>query len=141
MAHEQGGSDFDWVAAQASCNAEAMFRRLQAGVEQDVRRRNGLAGRDDGWRFEYHAEGDEFTVTRIVVSGVTGNEVTALVGFSRAGPRIHVRGDDVDVEFTAVVTLDVAGECRFVIGEAMYAEWEIRRMALDLLFFEDTESR
>ena len=38
-----------------------------------------------------------------------------------------------------IVTLDPAGMCRFVVGEAIYSEWEIRRMALDQLFFEERE--
>jgi hypothetical protein len=33
----------------------------------------------------------------------------------------------------------VAGVCRLVVGEAMYSEWEIRRMALEQLFFEEEE--
>jgi hypothetical protein len=61
------------------------------------------------------------------------------VSFTRAGRRIHVRGDGVDVEFTAIVTLDGSGMCRFVVGEAMYPEWEIRKMALELLFFADED--
>jgi hypothetical protein len=48
--------------------------------------------------------------------------------------------DDVDVDFTAVLTLDPAGQCRFVVGEALYAEWEIRRMALELLFFDESDA-
>ena len=58
--------------------------------------------------------------------------------FVREGSRIHVQGEDVDVEFVAVVTLDVTGACRFVVGEAVYSDWEIRRMALELLFFEES---
>ena len=37
-------------------------------------------------------------------------------------------------------TLDPAGLCRFVGGETMYAEWEVRRMALEQLFFEELEA-
>jgi hypothetical protein len=53
--------------------------------------------------------------------------------------RIHVQGEGIDVDFTAVVTLDVTGLCRFVVGEATYSDWEIRRMALEELFFEETD--
>ena len=59
--------------------------------------------------------------------------------FLRNGRRIEVHGEDVDVEFVAVVTLDVTGHCRFAVGEAIYADWEIRRMALEQLFFEETD--
>jgi len=143
MSQEQTPDDFDWVVAQSKCSAASMFARLQTGVKEDVRRRNSLGrlGRDDGWTFEFHVDGEEFEVSRVEASGVTESidSTLALVRFERAGRRIHVHGDGVDIEFTAVVSLDVAGVCRLVVGEAMYSEWEIRRMALEQLFFEEEE--
>jgi len=143
MSQEQTPDDFDWVVAQSKCSVASMFARLQTGVKEDVRRRNSLGrlGRDDGWTFEFHVDGEEFEVSRVEASGVTESmdSTLALVRFERAGRRIHVHGDGVDIEFTAVVSLDVAGVCRLVVGEAMYSEWEIRRMALEQLFFEEEE--
>jgi hypothetical protein len=139
MPEEHAPDDIDWVAAQSTCNAASMFARLQAGVKEDVQRRNGLSGRDDGWTFELHEDGAEFEVSRLVAWGGTDSTVAALVRFERAGRRIEVHGDRVDVDFTAVVALDGAGVCRFVVGEAIYSEWEIRRMALEQLFFDDEE--
>jgi hypothetical protein len=69
--------------------------------------------------------------------GFAGAAVLAVVTFDRTGSRINVHGDEVDVDFTAVVTLDPAGACRFAVGEAMYSEWEIRKMALEQLFFDE----
>ncbi len=131
--------DFDWVTAQAKCSAAFMFERLRTRVREDVQRRNGIFDRHDGWKFEFHDEGDEFEVSRAVASGAMGTKVTALVRFARAGRRIHVEGEDLDVDFTAVVALDVTGLCRFVVGEAMYSEWEVRRLALEQLFFEEPD--
>jgi len=143
MSQDQTPDDFDWVVAQSKCSVASMFARLQTGVKEDVRRRNSLGrlGRDDGWTFEFHVDGEEFEVSRVEASGVTESidSTLALVRFERAGRRIHVHGDGVDIEFTAVVSLDVAGVCRLVVGEAMYSEWEIRRMALEQLFFEEEE--
>jgi hypothetical protein len=116
-----------------------MFERLRTRVREDVQRRNGIFDRHDGWKFEFHDEGDEFEVSRAVASGAMGTKVTALVRFARAGRRIHVEGEDLDVDFTAVVALDVTGLCRFVVGEAMYSEWEVRRLALEQLFFEEPD--
>jgi hypothetical protein len=45
----------------------------------------------------------------------------------------------ISTSTSAIVTLDVSGACRFVVGEAIYSDWEIRRMSLELLFFEETE--
>jgi hypothetical protein len=78
---------------------------------------------------------------RVVASTYSSSKVAALVRFEREGRRIHVRGEDVDVDFTAVVALDAAGVCRFLVGEVMYSEWELRRMALEQLFFEESEEQ
>jgi hypothetical protein len=116
--------DFDWVAAQAKCSAASMFDRLRTHVREDVQRRNGLFDREDGWKFEFDEDGDAFEASRVVTAGgFTGPKVAALVRFERAGPRIHVHSEDIDIDFTAVVTLDVGGLCRFVVGEAMYSDW------------------
>jgi hypothetical protein len=135
MAQEHGSDDFDWVGAQAKCSAALMFDRLQTRVEEDVRRRNGLLDQPDGWKFEFYSEDDAFEVSRLVGPGKVG----AVVQFERIGRRIHVHGEDIDVDLTAIVTVDTNGVCRFVVGEAMYSDWELRRMALELLFFEETE--
>jgi hypothetical protein len=47
---------------------------------------------------------------------------------SRAGRRIHVQGEDIDVDLTAIVALDTNGVCRFVVGEVMYSDWELNRI-------------
>ena len=134
MSQEHAPDDFDWVGAQAKCSAALMFERLRTRVEEDVRRRNSLFDRQDGWKFEFYGEDDMFEVSRLVAQG----KVRGVVQFERAGRRIHVQGEDVDVDFTAVVTVDTPGVCRFVVGEAMYSDWELRRLALELLFFEET---
>jgi hypothetical protein len=145
MSPDHAPDDFDWVAAQAKCSTQSMFEHLRTRVRADVQHRNGVLDWGDHWRFEFHDEGDEFEVTRLVSSGsgaqASGRTplVTASVRFVRDGRRIHVQGEDVDVEFVAVVTLDVTGQCRFAVGEAVYADWEIRRMALEQLFFEESE--
>jgi len=140
MAHDNAPDDFDWVSAQAQCSASSMFEILRTRVREDVQRRNGLR-RDDGWTFEFDEEGDAFDVSRLDGLPHGRPSVLASVRFAREGTRINVQGEDVNVDFTAVVSLDVSGACRFVVGEAMYADWEIRRMALELLFFEEFEDQ
>lgn len=138
MSENSNPDDLDWVAAQATCSAAQMFERLRAGVKKDVQRRNGVLSRRDGWRFEFYDDGSLFEVSRSVTSRAAGPGA-AVVRFERAGRRIQIVGDEVDVDVTAIVSLDGAGVCRFVVGEAMYSEWELRRMALEHLFFEDTD--
>jgi hypothetical protein len=129
--------DFDWVTAQGGCTAEQMFVRLLEGARKDVDRRNASGfGRDDGWRFEVHADDDRsFEVSRVAGSG----KASAFVTFERAGARINISGDGVDVELFAIVSINPAGHCRYFVGEHEYLGWEIRKMALDTLFFERDE--
>jgi hypothetical protein len=139
MSQEHAPDEFDWVSAQAKCSTASMFERLRTRVREDVQRRNGVFDRHDGWKFEFHDEGDLFEVSRAVQSGLSGSNVGAAVRFERVGRRIHVQGEDIDIDFTAMVTLDPTGVCRFVVGEAMYSEWEVRRLALEQLFFEEID--
>jgi hypothetical protein len=86
---EHVSDDFDWVDAQAKCSAALMFDRLRTRVEEDVRRRNGLLDRRDGWKFEFYSEDDAFEVSRLIGPGKAG----AVVQFERVGRRIHVQGE------------------------------------------------
>ena len=146
MSPDHVPDDFDWVAAQAKCSTESMFEQLRTRIRADVQHRNGVFNHEDQWRFEFHGDGDEFEVVRLVSSGTAQPagrhappRVTASVRFVRNGRRIHVQGEDVDVEFVAVVTLDATGQCLFAVGEVFYADWQIRRMALEQLFFEESD--
>lgn len=128
--------NFDWVTAQAGCSAGQMFHKLQAGAQADVERRNAAAsGRSDSWRFEFHADDDGFEVVRIAESSKAGAAVT----FVRDGARINIDGDGVDVRITAVVGINASGECRYFVGELELLGWEVRKQALDQLFFEDPD--
>jgi hypothetical protein len=128
--------NFDWVSAQARCSVVQMFQNLQDGAQADVERRNAASeGRADNWQFEFHADDDGFEVVRLAGS----SRASAAVTFEREGPRINIAGDGVDVRLTAIVGINHAGDCRYYIGEGEYLGWEVRKQALDLLFFDDVE--
>jgi hypothetical protein len=138
MIQEAVPDDFDWVVAQSNCSAKLMFDRLRSAVSEDVRRRNAVLNQNDGCTFEFEEDGEDFEALRLM-SGPRDSKVLAVVRFERTGRRIVVHGEDVDVDFTAIVAIDTTGHCRFLVGEVMYSEWEIRRMALEALFFEEHE--
>jgi hypothetical protein len=134
MADGSGKDDFDWVTAQAGCSAALVFQKLKDGARADVDRRNGATfGRTDHWRFEFHDNEEGFEVVRIAGSTKAGASVT----FQLEGPRIEINGDGVDVRMTAVVGINANGDCRYYIGEGEFLAWEVRKQALDQLFFED----
>jgi hypothetical protein len=128
--------NFDWVSAQAGCSVTQMFQKLKDGAQADVERRNGAgSGRTDNWRFEFHDDEASFEIVRTGDSSKEGAAVT----FQREGPRINIDGDGVEVRITAVVGINPAGECRYFVGELEFLGWEVRKQALDQLFFEDLE--
>lgn len=127
--------NFDWVSAQAACSAAQMFQKLELGAKADVERRNSAVGRTDNWRFEFHGDENSFEIVRIADS----SKDSAAVAFTLDGPRINIDGDGVEVRITAVVGINPAGDCRFFVGELEFLGWEVRKQALDQLFFEDVE--
>ena len=129
-------ADFDWVSAQSTCTAASVFQSLLAGVQRDVERRNALAG-DSHWRFGVIEDEHGFEVTRAEAKAFERGDVQALVRFHLESPLINVTGDGVDVDLTILTGLNPSGGCRLYVGEAEYAEWEVRKMALELLFFEE----
>ena len=139
MPDDTSRDDFDWVTAQAGCTADTMFSRLLAGVRRDVERRNALTTRADQFHFEVIEDGDRFEAIRTIGTPTDTTHVHASVAFERVGPRINVQGDHVDTDFTAVVGINPSGACRFFVAEAEYAEWEVRKLALDQLFFEEVD--
>lgn len=137
MSTESSTDDFDWVTAHSTCTIETMFRRLQLGAQKDVDRRNGLTGRHDHWRFALTEEENGFEVLRSPGSQFSTGQVDAFVVFERVGPRINIRGDGIELDITAIIGINPAGDCRYFVGEAEYLEWEVRKLALDQLFFEE----
>src|SRR5262245_59259434 len=136
MATGSGEDNFDWVTAQAQCGVEQMFQKLRDGAQADVDRRNHATfGRTDGWRFEFHEDEDGFEVVRVTGS----SRSDAFVTFQREGPRINIAGDGVDVQITAVVGINAHGDCRYYVAEGEYLGWEVRKQALDSLFFGDAD--
>ena len=137
MAAESATDDFDWVSAQAGCRIDLMFQRLLEGARKDVDRRNAAGfGRTAQWRFEVNVDDENsFEVARI---GETSRG-SAFVAFEREGPRINIAGDGVDVQLTAITSINHSGECRYFVGEQEYLGWEVRKMALEPLFFEEAE--
>jgi hypothetical protein len=132
-------NDFDWVSAQAACTADTLFAQLLQGVRRDVERRNALPDRGDEFHFEVREDEGAFDVVRTIGDPANATDVDALVTFELAGSRINVKGDGVDIDFTAVTGLTPAGVCRLFVAEAEYTEWELRKLALEQLFFEEVE--
>lgn len=125
------GSTFDWVTARANCSMAEMFFRLRKEIVRDVATRNRLpppGTRDYSFRI-LEAEGDrddEFTIIR-EGGGVQARSV-----------RIAYTATEITIgDVRANVTLNREGTCQLVVDGQELESWQVRRLALERLFFQD----
>jgi hypothetical protein len=127
-------SDFDWVTARHQCSVAKMFEALHLEAKANVETMNRLAP-ERPWNFV--DAGGGFSVSRRTEFGQRGvrftvNDQSAVV----------VTGHNAPVNFTASITLNDDGECRFLVDGQELDRWQVLRRALEpLLFSPDPFSR
>lgn len=126
-------TNFKWVKARANCSLFEVFKRLRNGVGEDVEERNSIP-HSDSINWHVGAEtGKAFSVFReeqtykgpqaISVDFVlSDNEITVS-----DGEHIFLRG---------AVTLNNEGECKLKVGAEELELWQVRRIALEQIFFD-----
>jgi hypothetical protein len=72
-------------------------------------------------------------VSRGAFGGIIG------VRFALGREAIDVYGNGVSVKFTATLTLNNDGECRFLVGREELNVWQVLRKGLEPLFFAPVE--
>jgi hypothetical protein len=132
---ERKPDNFDWVSARNNCSAAVIFEKLRNLIADDVGTRNTQLQRGAPvFRFEL------INATRYTV--VFENHMMHThdsVSFVLKDGQISAVGTERDI-FTATVTLCDDGECRLKIGDKPYDLWQVRRMALEELFFRGGSS-
>jgi hypothetical protein len=127
--------EFNWTKARAECSAPALFKELQLGIENDIASINSTP---------HPNTGDGF------ISGLTKDGRTFIVAHrSQNGPRVvfFIHGDSIEIRdeasgkrYVAVVILNNEGRCKLQISGEELELWQVRRLALETLFFGDTLS-
>jgi hypothetical protein len=120
-------AELDWVRARTRCKITVLFQKLKLAVEQDTKIRHDEGPSERGYHFE--ANHLNFFVT------VAGAAAPHIVTFRLDDDVLSVLLDD-HIEFTASVSLCDDGECRFHVGGKPLELWQLRRRALERLFFE-----
>jgi len=120
--------NINWVAVRAECSAMQMFEKLKLEIESDVLIRNDLRPEDRYYGFKFVPSSGSFTVLR------QGNRISSAVAFFLDGGQIVVKKDDILI-FAATVTLNDDGECIFKVKGEERSSWQVRKMALEDLFF------
>ncbi|MGB7592132.1 MAG: hypothetical protein WBO19_12925 [Terriglobia bacterium] len=118
--------DFDWVTARACCLPGEAFERLRLQIKKDIDIKNSLltAQRD---AFAMVDNGDSFSV-------IVPSNPLRKISFHVSGEKIIVSRKGKSI-FEASLTLNNEAECRLKINGQEYDFWQVRRMALEDLFF------
>jgi len=120
--------EVDWVKAREACSTAEMFEKLKREVEKDVDERNKQLPAPADYAFKVVDKGDSLTVLR------EAQQASTSVVFSLDGRHIVVKQRD-RVLFSATVTLNDEGECRFKINGEEKQSWHLRKLALEDIFF------
>jgi len=118
--------DFKWVEARLNCCVEKVFAQLQAGVTNDVAEIN-VASSTEGTKFEVSPHGNRFLVLR---EGKGVRKVEFVIDKNV----ISVLAEDKP-HFSAAPTMNPQGKCVLIVNGQEFELWQVRRMALERLFF------
>lgn len=125
-----------WVNARHACSMSEMFERLKLSVQADVDLRNALRDEHKNYKFNFVGSGSSFSVVR------EGNMISyKAVSFHCRGNTLVVTDYDDKVLLEATLTLNDEGECKFRVKGQERDSWQIRRMALEPMFFEGLDPR
>ncbi|HEY5176290.1 MAG TPA: hypothetical protein VII95_12075 [Terriglobales bacterium] len=126
-------SNFDWVSARGACSIRKVFEQLKLGAMDDVRAINALRA---GLVCDMadNSTGDFFSVFR------EGNG-SRTVKFSSASDDEITITNSTGMNLRVTLTLNNQGDCKLrIVGKDEELEqWQVRRMALEELFFGGNE--
>ena len=122
-------TNFNWIKARADCSVAQVFKQLELGARNDVEVANEQRKPEEHHVFSVSAEPGRFSVVRgsrsarpvSVDFSLEGEEMVACVGN--------------EIKLTATITLNNEGRCMLKVNDEELEQWQVRRMALEDLFF------
>jgi hypothetical protein len=120
---------FDWVTERSSCSLPKVFQSLRLQVEEDVKTRNGLRPDNSPYEFSVKADVADFTVF------LQAKDLQTSVKFRLSEHAISVWDDKGNPMFEVTPLFTDDGECSLTVNGEKRDFWQVRRMALDDLFF------
>jgi hypothetical protein len=122
-------SKFNWVTERSNCSLPKIFQTLRAQVEEDVKARNGLRPANAPYEFSVEVNGTDFSA--VLVAG----DVRSSVNFVLADHGILVRGGQGNQMFEVSLNFTPEGQCKLIVNDEPRELWQVRRLALEDLFF------
>jgi|SRR5271163_5068120 len=119
--------ELDWVKERAACTSEKVLSQLHRSVEEDVKTANSIFPREPLLQVVVTDE-QAFTVRR-------GETLKPVVAFMLEGGCIVVTSSLSREEWRFTVGLNNEGRCQLRQNGEEYEQWQVRKMALEGLFF------
>jgi|SRR5271169_6739144 len=127
--------NFNWVKSRGDCSIAAIFKALELGVCADVDAVKVLLRPEGGSTFSIVASYKRFSVIREeAASSKSPLGSSRDVNFVLEGHEIVISEGNRE-RFKATITLNNEGQCKLVVGQNELEQWQVRRMALEELFF------
>ena len=130
-------NDLDWVKALGACSSAQVFEQLRQQVSKDVDIRQSYCSPNSEHRFVFVSRTVGWFSALVETSFFGANNAVAAVHFKLKNTSIQVDGTDFNQapNFEATLTLNDEGECRAKINGQERTLWQLRKMALETLFF------
>jgi len=119
---------FDWVSERATCSLLKVYEKLRLEVENDVKTRNSLRPNQIEYEFQLVTSNKSFAVI------LDAHRFHHSVTFLLVDKYIDVQKEDT-LMFRATVHLNNEGDCVLIIGTEEHTLWQVRKKALEQLFF------
>jgi hypothetical protein len=126
---EKATAKFDWVTERSSCSLPKVFKTLRLQVEEDVKSRNALRPNNSPYEFSLAENAGDFTVC------LESKDLRQSVIFGLSEHAISVRDGKGNPMFDVTLTFTDEGKCRLNVNSQPRELWQVRRMALEELFF------
>jgi hypothetical protein len=119
----------DWVRERNACSLNTAFYSLKQDVQEDVRKRNEQLPAGNCYRLDFSSHETAFTVI------TKRTDPPKSIVFRLTDKVISVEDGDGTIIFQAGATLNDQGRCLLQIDGKEYESWQVRRKALEELFF------
>ena len=127
-------SDFDWVSVRGGCSVRQMFEELKLGITQDVAAINKHRRPMSEQVHTFKIVGDNKLIKVFEDDSYSDDAPSVL--FVLAGNVIKVKdGETGKVAFDISISLNDEGDCRFTVEGKEQDSWQVRRRALEGIFF------
>lgn len=125
--------DFNWVSVRGKCSIRQMFEELKLGIAQDVEEMNKQThplGEPRNFKTAMDAK-----VAKVFEDDPFRDRCPSIL-FVLAENVIKVKdGETNQLLFDISISLNDEGDCRFTVGGKERDSWQIRRTALEKLFY------